>query len=54
MRERDDEDWEKWLQTNRVELNAMTTPEFIASTTAGAICSGTFAIGRKEEKMPCC
>ncbi len=22
-------DWEKWLQTNRVELNAMTTPQFI-------------------------
>ncbi len=21
--------WEKWLQTNRVELNAMTTPQFI-------------------------
>jgi hypothetical protein len=27
---RDDGDhWEEWLQTNRVELNAMTTPEFI-------------------------
>jgi hypothetical protein len=23
-------DWADWLQTNRVELNAMTTPEFIA------------------------
>jgi hypothetical protein len=22
-------DWEEWLQTNRVELNAMSTPEFI-------------------------
>jgi hypothetical protein len=22
--------WEKWLQTHRVELNAMTTPQFIA------------------------
>jgi hypothetical protein len=22
--------WEEWLQTNRVELNAMTTPQFIA------------------------
>jgi hypothetical protein len=31
IRERDDgEDWEEWLQTNRVELNAMTTPQFIA------------------------
>jgi hypothetical protein len=31
VRERDDgEDWEEWLQTNRVELNAMTTPQFIA------------------------
>jgi hypothetical protein len=26
---RDGEDWEEWLQTNRVELNAMTTPQFI-------------------------
>jgi hypothetical protein len=25
-----DEDWVEWLQTNRVELNAMTTPQFIA------------------------
>jgi hypothetical protein len=25
----DDEDWEEWLQTHRVELNAMTTPAFI-------------------------
>ena len=24
-----DVDWERWLQTNRVELNAMTTPELI-------------------------
>jgi len=24
------DDWEDWLQTNRVELNAMTTPQFIA------------------------
>jgi hypothetical protein len=31
VRERDDgTDWEEWLQTKRVELNAMTTPEFIA------------------------
>ena len=29
--ERDDgDDWEEWLQTHRVELNAMTTPQFIA------------------------
>jgi hypothetical protein len=29
--EREDGDhWEEWLQTHRVELNAMTTPEFIA------------------------
>ena len=30
--ERDDEegeDWDEWLQTHRVELNAMTTPELI-------------------------
>jgi hypothetical protein len=26
---RDGHDWEEWLQTNRVELNAMTTPQFI-------------------------
>ena len=25
----DGDDWEEWLQTHRVELNAMTTPEFI-------------------------
>ena len=25
----DDNDWEEWLQTHRVELNAMTTPELI-------------------------
>ena len=25
-----DEDWDEWLQTNRVELNAMTTPQLIA------------------------
>ena len=25
----DDGDWEDWLQTHRVELNAMTTPQFI-------------------------
>jgi hypothetical protein len=25
-----DASWEEWLQTHRVELNAMTTPEFIA------------------------
>jgi hypothetical protein len=29
VRARDDEDWEEWLQNHRVELNAMTTPEFI-------------------------
>jgi hypothetical protein len=30
VRERDDgEEWEEWLQTCRVELNAMTTPAFI-------------------------
>jgi hypothetical protein len=34
VRERDDvapdgEPWEDWLQTHRVELNAMTTPQFI-------------------------
>jgi hypothetical protein len=29
--EREDGDyWEEWLQTRRVELNAMTTPQFIA------------------------
>jgi hypothetical protein len=27
---RDGVHWEKWLQTHRVELNAMTTPQFIA------------------------
>jgi hypothetical protein len=25
----EDEDWEDWLQSHRIELNAMTTPEFI-------------------------
>src|SRR5262249_21511632 len=30
VRERDDGDeWEEWLQDHRVELNAMTTPQFI-------------------------
>ena len=29
MLARDDEDWEEWLQNHRVELNVMTTPEFI-------------------------
>jgi hypothetical protein len=29
VREWDDEDWGEWLQTHRVELNAMTTPRFI-------------------------
>jgi uncharacterized membrane protein YcaP (DUF421 family) len=24
------EDWDEWLQTNRVELNAMTSPQFVA------------------------
>ena len=28
-RDDDDEDWENWLQTHRVELNAMTTPQLI-------------------------
>jgi hypothetical protein len=27
---RDDRDWEEWLQTHRIELNAMTTPALIA------------------------
>jgi hypothetical protein len=26
----DGDDWDSWLQTHRVELNAMTTPQFIA------------------------
>ena len=26
---REDRDWDDWLQTHRVELNAMTTPQFI-------------------------
>lgn len=26
----DGEHWREWLQTHRIELNAMTTPEFIA------------------------
>ena len=30
VRERDDRDWVEWLQTHRVELNAMTTPQLIA------------------------
>jgi hypothetical protein len=35
VRERDDlapdgDEWEEWLQTHRIELNAMTTPQFIA------------------------
>ena len=35
VREREDlapdgDEWEEWLQTHRVELNAMTTPQFIA------------------------
>jgi len=31
VRERDDGDhWEEWLQSHRVELNAVTTPQFIA------------------------
>jgi hypothetical protein len=29
-RRRGDRDWEEWLQTHRIELNAMTTPAFIA------------------------
>ena len=28
--EEDEGDWEEWLQTHRIELNAMTTPQFIA------------------------
>jgi hypothetical protein len=30
VRERSGRDWDKWLQTHRIELNAMTTPAFIA------------------------
>jgi hypothetical protein len=26
----DDQDWDAWLQTRRIELNAMSTPQFIA------------------------
>jgi hypothetical protein len=29
VREREDRDWEEWLQTHRIELNAMTTPRLI-------------------------
>jgi hypothetical protein len=29
VRERTDQDWEEWLQTHRIEINAMTTPRFI-------------------------
>jgi hypothetical protein len=29
VRARTDRDWDAWLQTNRIELNAMTTPQFI-------------------------
>ena len=29
MRGRGDGDWEEWLQTHRIEINAMTTPQFI-------------------------
>jgi hypothetical protein len=29
VRALDDEDWEEWLQTHRIELNAMTTPQLI-------------------------
>ena len=29
VRKHGGDDWEDWLQTNRVELNAMTTPQFI-------------------------
>jgi hypothetical protein len=29
VRDRDDRDWDEWLQTHRVELNAMTTPQLI-------------------------
>lgn len=29
VRERTDQDWEEWLQTHRIEINAMTTPQFI-------------------------
>jgi hypothetical protein len=29
VRERGDGDWEGWLQTHRIEINAMTTPQFI-------------------------
>jgi hypothetical protein len=30
VRERRDRDWDEWLQAHRIELNAMTTPAFIA------------------------
>jgi hypothetical protein len=30
VRARHDRNWEEWLQTHRIELNAMTTPQFIA------------------------
>jgi hypothetical protein len=29
VRERTDQDWEDWLQTHRIETNAMSTPQFI-------------------------
>jgi hypothetical protein len=29
VRQYEDGDWDEWLQTHRVELNAMTTPELI-------------------------
>jgi hypothetical protein len=30
VRDRGDQDWDDWLQTHRIELNAMTMPAFIA------------------------
>jgi hypothetical protein len=38
--------WEEWLQTHRVELNAMTTPQFIAWL------DGKMAAHAKETKQP--
>ena len=29
IRAHTDRDWEDWLQTHRIEINAMTTPQFI-------------------------
>jgi hypothetical protein len=29
VRRRSDQNWEEWLQSHRIEINAMTTPQFI-------------------------